>query len=354
MNEETLLKVEKSIENLSNKTSRIYFMVQDTKGNAKAGARMIYQIAYTLKQNGFNSIIMHEKDDYKGVSSWMGEKYMELPHSSIENQDLKISPEDLIVIPEIYGYVMEQISKLSCGKIVLCQAYDHVLETLQPGISWSQYGFVKCITTNENQVKYLSDIMKSTSFDIIEPLISDKFTPKELPSKPIVSIHTREQRDTMKIIKTFYLKYPQYRWITFRDMRGLNEEEFSNYLKDSFVSVWVDDTSGFGTFPIESMLSKTPVIGKVPNMKPEWMSDINGIWTYELNNIHDILAEFIQNWLEDNINSELYEKGIETASQFNDSGKFEKTVVDLFESYLKTRKDTFKSQLEKIKVTEEN
>jgi len=66
------------------------------------------------------------------------------------------------------------------------------------------------------------------------------------------------------------------------------------------------------------------------------------------------LAEFIQNWLEDNINSELYEKGIETASQFNDSSKFEKTVINLFESYLKTRKEAFESQLEKIKVTEEN
>ena len=349
MNEETLLKVEKSIENLSNKTSRIYFMVQDTKGNAKAGIRMIYQMAYALKQNGFNSIIMHEKDDYSGVSSWMGEEYMEIPHSSIENQDLQISPEDLIVIPEVYGYVMEQISKLSCGKIVLCQAYDHVLETLQPGVSWSQYGFVKCITTNDNQVKYLSDIMKNTSFDVVEPLLSDKFTPKELPSKPIVSIHTRDQRDTMKIIKTFYLKYPQYRWITFRDMRGLNEEEFSEYLKDSFVSIWVDDTSAFGTFPIESMASRTPVIGKVPNMKPEWMNDNNGIWTYELNNVHDILAEFIQNWLEDNINVELYEKGIETSSQFNDRDKFEKSVIGLFESYLKVRKETFETHSETAK-----
>jgi len=102
------------------------------------------------------------------------------------------------------------------------------------------------------------------------------------------------------------------------------------------------------------MASKTPVIGKVPNMKPDWMSDNNGIWTYELNNIHDILAEFIQNWLEDNINVELYEKGIETANQFTDNGKFEKTVVSLFESYLKSRKDIFESQLKKIKVTEEN
>ena len=120
------------------------------------------------------------------------------------------------------------------------------------------------------------------------------------------------------------------------------------------MSVWVDDTSAFGTFPIESMISKTPVIGKVPNMKPEWMNDNNGIWTYELNNIHDILAEFIQNWLEDNISHELYTKGIETASNYINKEEFSKNVVTLFDGYLTNRKEIFESQLEKIKVEETN
>jgi glycosyltransferase involved in cell wall biosynthesis len=157
----------------------------------------------------------------------------------------------------------------------------------------------------------------------------------------------------MKIIKTFYLKYPQFRWITFRDMRGLNQEEFSEYLKDSFVSVWVDDTSGFGTFPIESMASRTPVIGKVPNLKPEWMSDGNGVWTYELNQMPDIIAEFIQNWLEDNISDGLYEEGLNTAAAFQDRTEFESSVISTFESYLRTRKETFEMQVNKLKVTEE-
>jgi len=353
MNEETILKVEQSVKNLTDKSHRIYFLVQDTKGNAKAGVRMIYDIALTLKNQGFNTIIMHEKNDYKGVSSWMGDDYMEIPHVSIEAQELKVSPEDFIIIPEIYGHVMEQVSKLSCAKVVLCQAYDHMLETLQPGTSWNSHGFMKCITTNEKQKEYISSIMGNVSFDLIEPYINDNFTSKELPSKPIVSIHTREQRDTMKIIKSFYLKYPQYRWITFRDMRGLSQKEFGEYLRDSFVSVWVDDASGFGTFPLESMISKTPVIGKVPNMKPEWMTDENGVWTYEFNNIHDILAEFIQNWLEDNINTELYEKGIETASKYTNKSKFEETVVKLFDDYTKQRLEAFESQLDKIKVEEE-
>ena len=43
-------------------------------------------------------MIMHKKNDYQGVESWMGSEYMDIPHSSIENQDLKVSPEDFIVI----------------------------------------------------------------------------------------------------------------------------------------------------------------------------------------------------------------------------------------------------------------
>ena len=57
------------------------------------------------------------------------------------------------------------------------------------------------------------------------------------------------------------------------------------------------------------MACGTPVIGKVPNMKPEWMSDTNGVWTYELNNMVDIVAEYTQNWLEDNISDSTYING---------------------------------------------
>jgi glycosyltransferase involved in cell wall biosynthesis len=52
---------------------------------------------------------------------------------------------------------------------------------------------------------------------------------------------------------------------------------------------------------LESMKCGTPVIGKVPNMKPSWMNEENGVWTYDFNEIIDILANFTQNWLEDNI-----------------------------------------------------
>lgn len=353
METEKIQKLEVAIKNLEDKTSRILFFVQDTNGNAKGGVRYTYQLAMILHNKGYNVTIVHEKNTYKGVAEWLGEEYMKIPHESIENQSLKVSPEDFLIIPEIFGYIIEQISNLPCGKVVLCQAYDSIFETLKPGMTWADFGFYRCITTSETQKEYISPIMRNITYDVIEPFIPESFNPKPKPSKPIISIYTRDQRDTMKIIKSFYIKFPQFRWITFRDMRGLTQKEYSEYLKDSFVSVWVDDISGFGTFPIESMLSKTPVIGKVPNMKPEWMSDENGVWTYELNNMIDIIAEFIQNWLEDNINEELYTKGLETALKYQNNDSFENTIVNTFDSYLESRLKSFKEQFEKIKVEEE-
>jgi len=349
MNQDFIDKLGKSVTNLKEKKNRIYFLVQDTKGNAKASVRYIYEMAYHLFKNEFNVKIIHEQNDYKGVGTWLSTKYDEMPHQSIESQNLEISPEDFIVIPELYGHVMEQISKLPCGKIVLSQSYDYVLETLPPGATWSQYGFTKCITTTQEQKEYLNSIMKNISFDIVEPVISENFVRKEFPAKPIVSVHTREQRDTMKIIKSFYLKYPQFRWITFRDMRGLSQDEFSSLLKESFVSVWVDDISGFGTYPIESMKVGTPVIGKIPNIKPEWMNENNGIWTNDLVGIVDVLAEFVQNWLEDNISDKLYDEGYLTSERFSNRNDFETKVTELFSGYINTRLESFESQLEKVK-----
>ena len=353
MDQNTIEKIEKSIGNLTNFQSKIFFLVQDTKGNGKGSIRHIYQMAKTLKDNGMNPVILHESNNYTGVGNWLGEEYMELEHVSIEGQNLQISPDDFVVVPELYGHVLEQLKDLPCGKIVLAQAYDYMFETLQPGTTWAQYGFMKCITTTEQQVEQIKGYMKNVTFDVIEPLIPSSFTAKPKPSKPIISIHTRDQRDTMKIIKGFYLKYPQYRWITFRDMRGLTQEEFSEYLQDSFVSVWVDDISGFGTFPLESMASRTPVIGKVPNMKPTWMNEKNGIWTYELNSMVDIIAEFTQNWLEDNISEQLYDECLLTAQEYKNEDRFNLMVISNFQKYMGIRKEMFEAQIDKLKVETE-
>jgi len=320
-------KVKQSIQTLRDKQSRIYLLVQDTKGNARGSVRYMYQMGKTLKDNGFNPIILHEKEDYAGVVAWLDESFMELPHKAIEGQNLEISPEDFLVIPEVFGYIMDQVKQLPCAKIVLTQSYSYMLETLQPGQTWAQFGFMKCITTNNKQKEYIERIMRNCSFDILEPYVSEVFEPKSVPPMPIIGIHTKDQSDAVNLIKTFYLKFPQYRWFTFRDLRGLSELEFANSLKDCFVSVWIDNESGFGTFPLESMKSNVPVIGKVPNLPPTWMNEDNGIWVTDQTLLSDVISDFIQNWLEDNIKPEIYDEMKKTSEQFSNKQKFESTVI---------------------------
>jgi hypothetical protein len=353
MNQEQLSKLEKSIQTMKDKQCRIYLVVQDTKGNAKASIRYIYQVGMALKNNGFNPIILHEKPDYFGVGNWLGEEYMtELPHMAIEGTNLEVSPEDLIIIPEIYGFVMDQITKLPCGKVVLCQAYDHIFETLNPGDTWSRLGFYKCITTSEKQKEVIETLMRGVSIDVLPPVISECFEKQTLPPKTIISVHTRDQRETVNLIKAFYARFPQYRWITFRDMRGLSEKEFANAMKESFCSVWMDQTSGFGTFPLESFKMGIPIIGLVPNLVPEWMNEDNGIWINNPNMMVDVIADFTQNWLEDNISPVIFEGMEKTISEYSDMNRFESNVVELFSKMIDTRLESFEEQLNKFETIE--
>ena len=343
-------KVQLSIQNLREKKARIYFFVQDTKGNAKASIRLIYQMADALGRDGFNPIMLHEKKDYVGVASWLGEEYMTLPHRAIEGQNLEISPEDFLIIPEIFGFVMEQVSKLPCAKIVLTQQYSNMLETLQPGQGWAQFGFFKCITTSNLQKDYIERVMRQSTFDIITPYIGENFSPKPTPPIPIIAVHTKEQSDAVNLIKTFYLKFPQYRWFTFRDLRGLSEKDFAKSLKECFLSIWIDDKSGFGTFPLESMACGVPTIGKIPDLQPEWMTEDNGIWVTDVTLMSDFIADFIQNWLEDGIKPELYNHMKETVVKYQNKQEFETSVINLFETFLTTRADSFEEQITKTEL----
>ena len=350
MNTEQIQKLEKSIDNMKTKLSRVYFIVQDTKGNAKASVRYIYQMAMALKNSGYNPIMLHEKPDYFGVSSWLDEEYMSIEHRSIEGTSLEVSPDDLIIVPEIYGFIMDQITKLPCGKIVLSQSFDHVFETLQPGQTWAQLGFYKCITTTNKQNELIESVMRNVSVDVVEPCITDSFEKIEFPPKTIINIHTRDHRDTTNLIKTFYAKFPQYRWITFRDLRGLSEVEFAKAMNESFVSIWVDQASSFGTFPLESMKMGIPVLGLVPDNVPTWMNEDNGLWVNNKTIIVDVLADFIQNWLEDNINPELFENIQKTVDSLKTLEQFNEDTIELFSKVFDVRIASFEDQLEKLQT----
>ena len=116
--------------------------------------------------------------------------------------------------------------------------------------------------------------------------------------------------------------------------------------------MWVDDICSFGTYPLESMACGVPVIGKAPSLVPDWISENNGIWIQEKIRLQDILADFIQNWLEDNVSESLYNGGIETADRYKNQDKFKNTIESLFIGYSNIRIENFQSELNKQQIEE--
>ena len=81
---------------IDNKDFGIYFFTLDTKGNPVASVATIYENVKALNELGYKAHILHEKDDYHGVAEWLGEEYMELPHISIEKQQLNLTAKSML------------------------------------------------------------------------------------------------------------------------------------------------------------------------------------------------------------------------------------------------------------------
>tara|TARA_Y100000589_G_scaffold60170_1_gene50965 strand:- start:1511 stop:2635 length:1125 start_codon:yes stop_codon:yes gene_type:complete len=334
--EEKIKNLKDSIEKINNKNFGIYFFTIDTKGNPTAGVANIYEHAKTLLDLGYNAHILHDKNDYRlkgneegmGVTDWLGEEYGEIPHVSIESQQLQVGPQDFVIIPEAFASIMKQTVNFPCKRVVFLQSYEYVFEMLEIGESWGNFGINEVITTSNTLKEYINSVFNNLNTEIIPVGIPSYFKNSDKPKIPTVSISVRDNRELLKIVKVFFQKYPQYRFVTFRDMSGMSRKEFAKELSKSFLGVWVDELSSFGTFPIECMKSDTPVIGKIPRMVPEWMGNLdkngnlnlndNGVWTANLNSIPDLIATMVGLYIEDSIPQNLIEKMEEMKLQFSE------------------------------------
>lgn len=364
MNEQ-LKQLDDVISNIENKNFGFYFFVLDTKGNPTAGVANIYEHVKVLNNIGYKAYILHEKNDYRltvsrdgmGISDWLGEEYAKLPHISIESQQLNVGPQDFIIIPEVFSNIMDQVKKFPCKRIVISQSYEYSLELLPIGRRWTDYGFNDVITTSEKQAHELKTYFPSIKTHVVPVSIPNYFKSPEKPKIPIVSIVTREPGSAAKIAKKFYLQFPMYKWITFKELRGMPRHVFADELSKSCLAVWVDDLAGFGTFPLECMQTDTPVIGKMPNMIPEWLEEKdskgnlviknNGIWTNTTLNIPELISKYLKLWLEDSVPSELI-KSIESSKNMYTTEKQEEKIKEVYDLLVENRISEFKNTMDKI------
>lgn len=308
---EMLRIVNENISRLKNKDFNLYFFVIDTKGNPTSTLEYIYQTAYVLKDMGYNVTLLHQDKDFIGVSDWLGEKYANLPHLNIETDNVEITPSDFLFIPEIFANVMMQTKKMPCKRVVLVQNYNHITEFMPVSQTYENLNITDVITTTKNQEEKVKTWFPFVRTHIVSPSIKPMFRKRTEPKKLIVNVISKDQSIINQIVKPFYWKNPLYKWVSFRDLRGMSQEDFCESLREAAITIWVDDNTNFGLTLLEALRCGGVVLAKVPNNLSDWMIE-NGdltesvLWVNNIDDISDMLSTVIRSWTNDKIPAEVY------------------------------------------------
>lgn len=358
MNDKTkkvISRIDEAIDSLKKKDFNIYFFVIDTKGTPNGSTQYIYEMAKELNDAGYNASMLHQDKEFLGVSEWLGDDYANIPHACIEDENIKVSTSDFLIIPEIFSNVMNQTKDLPCKRIILCQNVNYITEFIPLGVSWVNYNIFDVITTSDIQANDIKTLFPSMRTKVVSPAIPAYFRNNDEPKKLMVSIVAKEQSMVNKIVKQFHWKYPDYRWVTFTDLRGLPRETFADTLRESAITVWVDDDTYFGYVPVEAIKSGSITISKIPNVIPEWMysedkKTLNdaGIWVSDIRDVQTVIAKVVKAYMDDAIPEQMY-KSMESLSKKYTFEERSEQIINLFDEYVKDRLSEMENVKNKIK-----
>lgn len=341
--EKALNRVLNEISKIEKKENNVFFFVLDTKGNPSGSLEYIYKLAMIAKNEGFKVGMLYQtidkNDEFVGVEGWLGSEYASLPHYDISNNDVEITPSDILFIPEIFSNVMNQTKKLPCKRIAILQNYDYLIEQMPFSAQWGDFGILEAITNTEYNSKLIKDVFPYVKTNIIIPYIDNIFGQTKEPKKMVVNIVASDQSDINRIVKPFYWKFPTFKWVSFRDLRGLPKEKFAESLREAAITIWVDDNTSFGYSALEAIKSGSIVIAKVPNTTLKWMDEDNDenvgklrnccIWFDNLNDVQRVIASAVRSWITDNVPTTLTDE----ANKVKELYTYE-TTKNEFTSYL--------------------
>ena len=346
--EEAIKRLEDEINKLKTKDFNIFFFTVDSKNVPSGSLVYSYELALSLKKLGYNVTMLYqlenemhdrqkkkliEKGTYNpmdenvfcGVGDWMGQEYADLPHLNITKKNAwSVSPSDFLFIPEAFASLMSQtyVYKIPCQRYVLLYNFDYVTDMIPFGASWINFGIKDCVTTTDLQARLIEDVMPYVKTNVIKPYIPEYFRKPVKPKNLVVNIISKRQTDAKKLMKTFYWKYPVYKFVTFKDLRGMTREHYADMLKEGAITVWIDTETPFGFGALEAMRCDNIVIGKLPENIQEWMVDENDelrdnvIWFDNMTELPDLLADVVGSWMQDEIPQVLYNEMEKTNTMY--------------------------------------
>lgn len=370
-------RIETTLRKLKEKDFTMFFYVVDSKNKPNNSMEYIYTMALTLKNKGYNvkmcyqleneydkkeyDKLMSEKSPidenriFVGVGKWLGKEYADIPHLNVAKDEWVISPQDFLFIPEALSSLMLQTykRKIPCKRVVILQNFEYVTDYIPVNAHWATFGITDAISISDQQSKFVKSVFPYVKTMVLPPCVPDIFRMPVNEKKMVVNIITKNADDINRIIKPFYWRYPLLRFVTFRAISDESRADFAERLKESAITVWVDERTNIGLAAVEAIRCGNIVIGKIPDNIPEWMGDDthiydNGIWFAKMSQIPDILSSVITSWMKDDVPVELTD-AMEVTSKMYRQEDWNTNIEKVFDELVNDRIKEIEPMLESVK-----
>lgn len=341
--------LENELKKMADKTFKVRFFVVDTKGAPSGMLTYVYDLAYQMKELGYDVQMIYSDADFVGVGSWLGDKYAELPHINAgkDSKDfINASLADVLFVPEVCISVLSQLkNSIPSKKVVICQNFSYLTESMPVGVTFDDLNVRDCVAISESVANDIKEFFPSVNTCVVRPSIPDFFNNEDTEKKPIINVVSKNNTETQMIVNTLFWKYPNYKWVPLRPLRNVPRQVFAEKLKESVATIWIDDYTDFGYSALEAMACGNIVIGKCPQSIPEWMVGQdgkflnNGAWFFETKKYApSIIADVVESFLTDSIPEEVLREAAKTAENYREEAQKADIVANIVNGLFEQRR----------------
>jgi hypothetical protein len=303
------------------------------------GMGVLFKQAKILADNGYEVVLIYEgQNEFNPI--WMDFDISYIPKTRINGiTNFRIQKDDLLVIPEGFGNIIEQTKNAQYKRVILAQSWIYILNSMPMVKSWKESNITDVITPSSNLKTYIDEIMPGLNIQTYNYSINTSYFNKNLQKQPRICFSTRGQESEMKtiaIINMFKALSPKFKHIPFLHLKGYDKQTFAKLLSESTFTLYTDDIACVATLPLESMAANTHVIGWDMGVKDYAIDNenmfmvTNGDCLALAKKLKEVVEKYFSDELDEGMLFSNYEK---TLNKYTDEQE-KNRILKIFETFV--------------------
>lgn len=229
----------------------VYYLTPDYPVPS-GGIRVAYKHVDVLNEAGLSAAILHHRNGF--ACRWF-------EHSTriVGAPSVRLGPEDVLVVPEIYGQFLDRLPP-GPKVVVFSQNAYLSFDRVPPGQAVSYDGLAAAMTISPDSAEYLRFAFPGLNVAVVRDAIDPAtFHPaSDPPARRIAVMPRKRPQDADQVLRLLGDRLRGWEVVT---IAGASEGETAELMRSSSIFLAFGHQEGFGLPPAEAMASGCYVIG---------------------------------------------------------------------------------------------